>query len=251
MLKLRAIVFVIAAAFLIGAATISHPAPTPAEIKGVVEKMRAEEAALEREKAYLDAQQSVAKSTQALLSPTWAQVWIAGIGSAGLLISLGFSAAALYSTRKAMELQRESAKTELRAYLGLVTPVLENFGPGLEPRVKIRMQNYGSTPAFDLHEEAMVSVQPVARVYDLTRRQVPSGVTVQPGGFTQTTLNLQRPLSQQEFDEVTATPPTKALVVCGLVTYQTMEENHFVEFAVRFHAAPDQHHMINGANRTT
>jgi hypothetical protein len=242
---------IVLAVLIFAGCCAAAPVPAPissvpidrAALQAALLEEREKSASIEREVQDLAAQSSMAESAQQQLRSSWAQVWIAGLGTLGLGASLAFSFLALSGTRKAMRLQRDSSKKQLRAYLGVEKVVLREFEDAKRP-------SYGVTPAFNLVEEMAISIQPRSTVYDLERSPTESGVTVQPGQSTVTLKTLAQALTAEDIKSI-RDDEERAIIVCGVVEYETMGERQRTEFALRFNGKGSDHRLLPKHNVNT
>lgn len=222
--------------------------PTTLRVALAEERERA--AAIEREILDLAAQQSMANSAKQLLQPSWAQVWIAGFGTAGLIISLAVSVSALKSTQHAIKLQQQNANTQLRAYLGVDSIKLIDFEIGKQPVAHVTFKNYGTTPATNVCETIELSIQPVSTVYDLTAGDGENGTTVHPGAKSNTAARAPKVLTDEDILDITERR-IKTLVFCGSAKYESLGGKYETKFAAIFSGHGNDHRMISGHNIDT
>lgn len=94
----------------------------------------------------LIAQEGMNRGTSGIMVLTFIQMVLAGAGTIAVLASLEMSRRALRQAQVSAEIQRDTAREQLRAYLGGEKPVVECFKEG-SLRLSYPMKNFGATPA--------------------------------------------------------------------------------------------------------
>lgn len=136
-----------------------------------------------------------------------------------------------------IEQMKETAQTELRAYVCLAEAVIE-FRQERAPEVRVSMQNFGKTPAHDLRwtSGSIIAAYPwPARFPELA--DFPTAVSVfAPGGKPYTMIFKQPTLSGQ-LAQVLGTPHA-TLWVFGNVTYRdAFGKSHYTNYRLMFGGA--------------
>ena len=98
--------------------------------------------AIDREKADLVAQESMALSTYEMADISW---WQAGIGGVGIVLLI----ATIVYTHKSYRLTATTAQRQLRAYVDVKETTI-SWGNGQTFEITIVIKNYGQTPAHNL-----------------------------------------------------------------------------------------------------
>jgi hypothetical protein len=111
-----------------------------------------EEAADQREKDDLAAQQSMAKSNDEIVTISWFQLALAAIGSVLVFLSLGAAFYSNWLARESVRITQDTAKRELRAYV--FNDGVDWLGEMLDGHLqrfmfKIFWRNCGVTPAYE------------------------------------------------------------------------------------------------------
>jgi len=183
-----------------------------------VEDKQRSEASAKIEEENLNAQKSVAASTVAMVGLTKTQIFIAAIGTLGLLFSLILN---WYATRAASlaataamnsnRLAREIAWTDRRPWLSISTPEITSVhlvGSGFFGgddsywfEYSVKISNSGKTPAMKVHvwhamadigddrlafEKEVEELERTQRSRDLTKNY---GLAIAPGGTMEFRLN--------------------------------------------------------------
>lgn len=94
-----------------------------------------------RDDSDLCAQRRMAKSAEDQAGLSELGLWLLGA-------TLFFTAAAAIAAWRTVRTMQDTAKRELRAYLGIAQTKIETLKPGEAPRVSIEIKNFGHTPAY-------------------------------------------------------------------------------------------------------
>lgn len=236
-------------------AQIPAQVPAGADISAAMKLAAVEQSekedSIERERHDLAAQESMARSANSLLEPSWWQVWIGGFGLLGLLTSLTFNALSLRQTRAALASQRETAHAQMRAYVGVESAVVTSLAVGAKPTVKVDVQNYGNTPAYHLAIASAVKFLPKGAEPSFSVGVPDPGIAINPGGTTVATEKGPE-LTQEMFDQfVTGELKDSAAITCVMeITYTTLSEAKVLQIAVVFWGAGlGQHQVLTAFNR--
>lgn len=200
------------------------------------EDRAAQAAAVRREIDDLEAQQSMARSASSLLEPSWWQVWVGFGGFLGLLATLVLNVLSLRATHRAIRAQGETAKHQLRAYVGVEDLEVEAIA-GKLASVRIETKNFGQTPAYKLRERGTIKFRrhgaPLPTKFDVW----PSSTTLNPGDTAPTVVSdddgelTPADLTALALGDV---PGGGVLVVIVELTYETMGETHTTSAAGEF-----------------
>jgi hypothetical protein len=125
------------------------------------------------------------------------------------------------ATEDSVELSRNTAKRQLRAYVLLDSAKVEPVAAGEKPRAILKIENFGQTPAFQLTHWAAMEYAVFPRTEDPDMSD-PDGMPVAYiGGGGQLTkevpLDYDRELSREEFEAIKS--GSAALYVIGRITY--------------------------------
>ena len=138
------------------------PAPLPVETEISAEPACGPrcEAAQQREKEDLVAQQRMADSTRDVVVVTEWQLYVGGVGIALLVLTLVLTVRATNAAVEANRIARKSAERQLRAYVGLKDARITMNDEG-ELSYRVRYKNYGQTPGFKLTVQTSCTATPL------------------------------------------------------------------------------------------
>lgn len=117
------------------------------------------EAAQQREKSDLVAQQRMADSTRDIVIVTEWQLYVGGAGIVLLIVTLGLNVRATNAAVDANRIARKSSERQLRAYVHPTDSKVIMEENGIV-RANVRIQNAGQTPAYKLISRVTVSIGP-------------------------------------------------------------------------------------------
>lgn len=145
---------------------------------------------------------------------TYWSTWIGGISGSLVLIALGLA-------YQANRIARDTAKRQLRAYVGLRSPKIEGTAVGQHPKVSLEFQNAGQSPALQLTIQIALGVdhfpQP-QRAHDALPAEAKSVAVVLPGSSAKHSLESTGPaLTKVEIDAIRG--GTAAIYCFGVVKY--------------------------------
>lgn len=103
-----------------------------------------------REVADLQAQIGMRVAADRMADLTKLQVILTVFGTIGLFLTIGLTARSVKVTQDALRDQQDTAKRELRAYLGILETIADPVVEGRPVRVLYRYKNFGSTPALNV-----------------------------------------------------------------------------------------------------
>jgi hypothetical protein len=111
----------------------------------------------DHDQADLCEQQRMSAAAERAADYAWLQLIVGGFGLALVVVSLVFAGIAAFAARDAAiaardqaRLTAETAERQLRAYVFVTQADIFNVAPGQRPNVRVRMQNSGQTPAYNL-----------------------------------------------------------------------------------------------------
>ena len=102
------------------------------------------------EDANLAVQESMAKSTAQMVGWTERQFWVGSAGIVLLVVTVFLTFRATHAAIEANKIARETAKRQLRAYLGVANGTIRRTDLGEGPVVILAIKNFGQTPARDV-----------------------------------------------------------------------------------------------------
>lgn len=210
-------------------ATKTSAVPTAAERRATAE-------ALQRDIDDLKAQQSMAKSANNLLAPSWWQVWVGLGGLIGLFASLGLNIKSVWATQSALRDQRETSRHQLRAYVG-IEKISVDAVAGKKAVANLVAKNFGQTPAYRVTEEGTIKLRRHGAGLPTTLDSFPAGATINPGDTSLSCLtDDDGPLTPADMTALALgdVPGGAVLVVIAVLTYETMGETHKVHAAGEF-----------------
>lgn len=169
--------------------------------------------------ADLKAQQSMASSAWLMVKLAGLQLFVAVAGAVGLAVTLIYTHRSLQATREALTSQQETARRQLRAYVGVTGAHVSKFGPVIQ--AKVTTTNRGQTPAFDVRISLETIYQLAADVPSLPElpAHYPS-LTLNPTEKLHSTRNLARALTPEELALLQQTDCAALIVIFGKVTYR-------------------------------
>lgn len=150
-----------------------------------------------------------------------ATIWLAGITTV-----LAFFTATLWlSTRKLVMCTEKTAHRQLRAHVFPESVEISNIGAfdaSGNDCVKIRIKNYGQTPAYKCTCERKYDIFdfPVRIFPELKispNDPAPSLIDIPPGGFYETSITYKRPANDVRSDVING---IKAIYVYGVIEYE-------------------------------
>lgn len=139
-----------------------------------------------REVADLQAQIGMRVAADRMADLTKLQVVLTVFGTVGLFLTIALTARSVRVTQDALRDQQNTAKRELRAYLGILETFVDPVIEGRPVRVLYRYKNFGSTPALNVRRMGVLNV-PVGDI-DEPEVRIPDNfewtrvVDIMPGG---------------------------------------------------------------------
>jgi len=213
------------------APTQTLPIPLPVDIiedEATAEAREGREAeARQREIEDLAAQQGMNSSTRAMNEATQDMrdyslysTMLVGAGTILLMVTLWLTRQANKAAQEAVDVTRDSAEKQLRAYVLLESIEVFNVAANNIPRVKITIRNTGATPASDFKHWATIGYQPYPMpptAPDFDESIKSSYAVVAAGQSVEGEQVFSRKMSDQDIASISA--GTCGLYVIGLIKY--------------------------------
>ncbi len=219
-----------------------------ADVQLAAIELRDRDVSKAREVADLAAQQSMAVSANAMLQPSWAQVWIAAFGLIGLASSLTFTGWSLLETRRALQVQQESAELQNRAYLGIEAVRIEDFEVGHRPTIHVEIKNYGNTPAYRCEENFAIKYVPRGAEPNFDTSLSNPGIVINPQASLFMLEHAPELTAEIAAGFVGETLQGSAMVsIVGEVKYMTFGKPHVLRYASLFFGEDVTHNEILAA----
>lgn len=178
------------------------------------------EAAEQREKDDLVAQETMAESAEELLGLTQWQIYVGGAGISLLVATLILTIRATNAAVEANKISRESVERQLRAYVFLDNKSFHVGGeaPVSGPIVRASVINAGQTPAYDLRHWIGIGFYEVPLAQTLDEGTFSATRTLGPGGSAVLEITKKAALTPEQIEALKA--GKGAIYVWGRVEYR-------------------------------
>lgn len=200
-------------------------------------RQRREQRAEQREIEDLIAQQGMDNATQRMADISEHQTLLILVGTvllfATLLLTLQANRAAVRAAKAAegtVEVTRDIARRQLRAYVGTELTVLKDLAAGKCPEMRIIIKNFGQTPAYDIASWSEMEIMKPSEARFVLTKSKPGGKKVlNPSSTYSNYARKDEPLTDAEFEIIQS--DTARLYWFGELTYRdAFDELHTTTF---------------------
>jgi hypothetical protein len=121
------------------------------------------------------------------------------------------------ATRDLVRGSEETARRQLRAYMGIEKYTISNVSPDMKTCVDLTVRNYGQTPAYDVDFLVAQEIgNPNSILADLPQRE--ERLVIDPGATFTATCLAEHSLTQAQFDGIKAN--IAPVIVYGVIKYR-------------------------------
>jgi hypothetical protein len=128
------------------------------------------------------------------------------------------------AARDAVKLADRTAERQLRAYVGVTEPLIQNVGVNQVPNVTFRIRNYGRTPARKVRywAEFEIGAYPLKMPLNMGE-PAPQALIINPQDGFKPNLQRQAPLNGQQAINIQA--GSERMYLWGIITYEDVFEH--------------------------